>query len=185
MRGMTECLKFHAYKGDWEAAKNFIDGDPNLKKEVTSINPRVILDCARKGGHWKIFNQMVQLITDVQTLTIPFDDGKTILHRIAHNRGSMESAKALVEKCPCLTQTEDSRGFTPLYTAIRNNSKDSDLAWYLALETTDGAPGCPFSGPHAPDPLYSLSAAGLYGAYVIYSLNLLIYNSEPPLSCGG
>ena len=139
---------------------------------MTSKNSRMILDCARKGGHWEFFNEMLRLITNEQALKTPFDDGETILHKIAHNRGSMKSAKALVEKCPSLTQEKDSDGFTPLLTAIRNNSKDSDLAWYLAWATTNEEPGHPFTGPPAHNLLYSLSAAGLYGAYIIYSLNL-------------
>ena len=92
-----EWLKFYAYKGDWEAAKNIIDRDLNLKKEVTSMDLSDILDNAQAAGQWEFFNEVLQLNTNVQTLTTRFAEGWTMLHRVVNDRGSMKSAKALVE----------------------------------------------------------------------------------------
>ena len=163
-------LKDCAYIGDWERAMSIIDGDPEIYKEVSSAHLGIeILVCAQEWGQLAFFNKLVQL-TNAETLKIPvyFWVNDTILHYVARLSGSMNSARALVEKCPSLIQAQNSNGFTPLHIAI-HQSDDSDLVWYLMLVTTSEAPDCPFTDRDAGNLLYSLLAAGYYGAYIIYS----------------
>ena len=127
-----------------------------------------ILDYAREWGQWEIFNWVVQQ-TNPLTLTILFENGEdreTILHHVSRVSQGMNSVKVLVQKCPYLTQITDSKGLTPLYTAIEQCS-DSDLIWYLTLVTTNEAPSRPLSDSNpdadAGDLFYCLLTAGYSG----------------------
>jgi hypothetical protein len=87
--------------------------------------------------------------------------GRTCLHYVAMG-DSVNTAKALVDKNPSITQVTDFNGFTPLIYSI-TSTRCKDMIWYFVSNTTDESPSCPFFGPSASELVALLTEAGLHG----------------------
>ncbi|KAK7288523.1 hypothetical protein RIF29_01984 [Crotalaria pallida] len=146
-------------KGDWESAKAFFDQNPSAWAAKVTILGRNALHVAAVGGQWQIVEKLVQHMPAEILAELDFM-GCTCLHYVAMGE-SVKTAKELVAKNPSLTQVTDFKGFTPLLYSITSTGH-KEMVWYLASNTTDERPGCPFSGPSAGQLVALLTAAGLH-----------------------
>ena len=147
-------------KGDWESTKAFLDHDPSAWTAQVTTLARTPLHVAAVGAQWQIVEKLVQHVPAEALVELDLM-GCTCLHYVAMGE-SIKAAKELVAKKPSLTQITDLKGFTPLVYSI-TSARCKEMAWYLALNTTDERPGCPFSGPSASQLVALLAAAGFHG----------------------
>ncbi|MCH85937.1 ankyrin repeat family protein [Trifolium medium] len=147
-------------KGDWKSTRDFLDIDPSALTAKVAVLGRTALHVAAVGAQWEFVIKLVQempedMLTELDLM------GRSCLHYVAMGR-SINAAKALVTKNPCVTQVTDFKGFTPLIYSI-TSKRCKEMVWYLVSNTTDERPSCPFSGPSASQLVALLTAAGYHG----------------------
>ncbi|EXB38944.1 Ankyrin repeat-containing protein [Morus notabilis] len=147
-----------ALKGNWEAAKTFIENDPGAATARINRVSFTALHVAAGEGRWE-FVEKLAAIMPVEALAMQDQAGYTALHHAAI-AGSMKTAVALVKRNPSLTNVLDGSGLTPLLVAARYLYGSYEILWYLTLVTQDEEPGLPFTGPHAMELVLMLVLAG-------------------------
>ncbi|KAK4839770.1 hypothetical protein QYF36_024847 [Acer negundo] len=164
--GSAEHLKYYrplylaAQRGDWEAAKSFIEHDPNaLTATITAISKQTVLHVAAFCWQWEFVLKLLEL-TSAESIVKQEGIGLTVLH-YAVQGGSLKTAKALVEKHPDLLQMVNNYGNPPLFFSIWSGNKD--LVWYLSLITRVDSPTFPFFIPSLIEILYNLIKLGYHG----------------------
>ncbi|MED6205437.1 hypothetical protein PIB30_017662 [Stylosanthes scabra] len=114
---------------------------------------------AAVGAQWKILDKLVNHVPS-QSLAELDSLGCTCLHYVAMGE-SIDSANALLAKNHSLTQITDFKGFTPLIYSV-TSARCKEMAWYLAMNTVEDRPACPFTGDTARQLVALLTAAGFH-----------------------
>ncbi|GMN53002.1 hypothetical protein TIFTF001_022142 [Ficus carica] len=154
-------LYLAALKGNWEAAKSFLDNDSDAATARITRTSMTALHVAAGEGRSEFVEKMMSAIPE-EALEMRDRARFTALHHAAI-AGSMRAAKALVKKKPALANAMDSEGQTPLLIASRFAYGSYDLLWYLTLVTKDEEPSRPFTGPLAMDLVLLLVLSGSVG----------------------
>ncbi|GAU41205.1 hypothetical protein TSUD_128810 [Trifolium subterraneum] len=163
-------------KGDWKSTKAFLDNDPTALTAKVTVHGRTALHVAAVGAQWELVEKLAQHQQMPANVLAELDlMGCTCLHYVAMGE-SVDAAKALVAKNPCVTQLTDFKGFTPLMYTI-TSSRCEEMVEYLVLNTSDERPGSPFSGPSASQLVALLTASGFHARVMCYSI---VPSYKPP-----
>ncbi|KAF8036150.1 hypothetical protein BT93_C1987 [Corymbia citriodora subsp. variegata] len=149
-----------AFKGDWEFATRFFEGDSASKKAKITNRSETLLHVAALSAQDQFLEKLVELFSlDPEALEMVDCDGRTALHN-AVLCGSIRMVKALVRSNPKLTQLADNKGRAPLGISALEASRHKEIAWFLAKNTTDDGPSHPFSSSSAIDTIIDLTYNG-------------------------
>ncbi|XP_048133992.1 uncharacterized protein LOC115727317 [Rhodamnia argentea] len=149
-----------AFRGDWESAERFFEGDSASKTAKITSRSETVLHIAALSAQDQFFENLVELLSPYpEALEIADCHGCTALHN-AVLCGRIRMVKALVRCNPKLTQLADKKGRVPLAMSAVEASLHKEIAWFLAKNTTDGGPSHPFTGPDAIETLIDLTFAG-------------------------
>ncbi|KAK4593421.1 hypothetical protein RGQ29_017506 [Quercus rubra] len=120
--------------GDWNAAKEFLNGHPPAISAKITVRGETALHVAAEAGHVHIVEELVKQMSK-ENLEIKDSDDFTALARAAYN-GNYHMAKCMLgknENLISITAMSDKKERTPLYAALTNGHVR--LARYLYLLT--------------------------------------------------
>lgn len=132
-----------AERGDWKSAKSLIEHDPNALTARKTFHARTILHVAAERCQWGFILKLLELLPR-ESIAMQDSMGNTVLHYVTEG-GSLETAKAVVDKNPDLLQIVNNLGHLPLLYSVNGNCKE--LVWYLSLRTRVESPSFPFFVP--------------------------------------
>ncbi|RWR75694.1 ankyrin repeat-containing protein [Cinnamomum micranthum f. kanehirae] len=154
-------LYLAALSGNWESARKFFERDQNAMTAKISISSMTALHVAVSNGQAEFVEKLIELMPS-EALAIHDGWCYTPLHYAAMS-GNIRIAKALVRKNRALLQITDLDGRTPLRTAAAFVAPEhKELVWFLAKETTDASPVCPFTGKWAGELIVLLTHGGFH-----------------------
>ena len=117
--------------GDWNAAKEFLNGHPPAISAKITVRGETALHVAAEAGHVHIVEELVKQMSK-ENLEIKDSDGFTALARAAYN-GNHRMAECMLGKNENLISITSKKERTPLYAALTNGHLR--LARYLYLLT--------------------------------------------------
>ncbi|KAJ4953312.1 hypothetical protein NE237_030144 [Protea cynaroides] len=144
-----------ALRGDWKAARIFLNNNPGAVTARITNSGRTVLHVAVTTRYSRFVEELVKSMTE-EALALTGD--LTALGLVARS-ANVEIAKILVNKNANLTQATDDEGWTPLHYAIAYGHKE--MVWYLLSVTRDDSPS-PFTGRSGAELLIYAIRAGLY-----------------------
>ncbi|XP_048133988.1 uncharacterized protein LOC125314818 [Rhodamnia argentea] len=153
-----------AFEGDWETANRFFVRDIASKKAIITSESQTALHIAAMSAQDQFVKNLVELLSPEE---LEVADGKqcTAIHYAALG-GRIRMVKALVRRNPKLTHVLDGQGFVPLRRFAEYGAMSKEVAWFLAMNTTDDDPSRPFSGTQGFDTILYLAYAGHHGVPV-------------------
>ena len=118
--------------GNWNAAKEFLDGHPHtISAKITALD-KTALHVATEAGHVHIVEELVKEMSEENYLEIKDFYGFTPLARAAYN-GKYRMAECMLGKNENLISIDDEQGNIPVVLALC--SGHLKLARYLYLRT--------------------------------------------------
>ena len=117
--------------GDWNAAKEFLNGHPPAISAKITVRGETALHVAAEAGHVHIVEELVKQMSK-ENLEIKDSDGFTALARAAYN-GNYRMAECMHGKNENLISIGNNNGTIPVVLALFNGH--SKLARYLYLLT--------------------------------------------------
>ncbi|MFS7938056.1 putative ankyrin repeat-containing domain-containing protein [Helianthus anomalus] len=108
-----------AIKGDWNAAKPFLDKQPDLIRFAITENYETLLHVAASAESTKAVEEFVKNLVTLmkkEDLELQNKNYDTALH-LAAAVGNIETARTMIEKNPALTEIPSNNITMPLYMA--------------------------------------------------------------------
>ncbi|XP_022038462.1 uncharacterized protein LOC110941148 [Helianthus annuus] len=108
-----------AIKGDWKAAKPFLDKQPNLICFAITENYETLLHVAASAESTKAVEEFVKNLVNMmekKDLELQNKNYNTALH-LAAAAGNIETARTMIKKNPALTEIPGNNRTMPLYMA--------------------------------------------------------------------
>ena len=147
-----------ALRGDWGAAKVYIDEDRSILTTGITKECRTVLHLAAGTGCVHFVEQLVGMMTSKE-LELRDGKGNTAMCFAAIN-GSVQIAEILLAKNKLLATTRGGQGMTPLYMAVLFGR--SEMAWLLYSKTVES-----FEEKDRIGIFFRSIDSGLYGMFLL------------------
>jgi len=149
-------------KGDWEAAKAFLDKYPDCVLFPITMEKATVLHSATAAKHADFVEEVLKWMTpgDLELKTI---DGDTALH-VAAQTGEVKIAKEMVEKNNELPLIHNHKDMIPLHAAAYK--RDRKMVDFLFSDSV--TPFQRLTTPQRIELLLLIVSAGFYGMPLIY-----------------
>ncbi|KAJ6420479.1 hypothetical protein OIU84_027922 [Salix udensis] len=134
MNGPLQALYRYAYKGDWDATKDYLSRYPEAIRATIEPYGETALHVAACAGNLKVVEELVNLMSE-EDLEIKDYEGNTALSSAA-TAGITKMAKCLVSKNQNLVTFVNELKRSPLDEACLSNSKDMALYLYSVTPFT-------------------------------------------------
>lgn len=159
-RWMPLALYNAALRGDWDATREILEGDPEASEARVAPNLDTALHIAVGTG--KAIPYLRNLVSQMrdESLEVKNATGKTALH-VAALMGNLEAAKILVHRHPGLLYSPDRYGYFPVVKAAMSAHRPT-LQFFISHTKDDVVPNL-YAQDHGVDLLECIIDAEFFG----------------------